>query len=420
MPKSPIPTVKILDGVAVLFQRNRSSAWQVRYKANGKWLRTTTKQMDVAEARKVAEDIVLEARYRQKLGVPVQSKKFSAVARTAISRMQATKEQGAWKVVYDHYIAALENYLIPFLGNHNVTSVDAALLKDFAAWRRAQMKRDPKSSTINTHNAALGRVFDLALELGYMNQSQLPVLSNKARDSERRPDFTIEEYRQLFRFMREWVKRGKTGKSRDMRLLLRDYVLILANTGMRHGTESYGLKWKHISEFEAGGWRYLSMWVNGKTGGRELVARHNCVSYLKRIHARATDLKHLSWEQLLAAGRDELVFRLPDGTATTSLHQTFEALLEEAGLLRDRRTEQNRTLYSLRHTYATMSLVHARVDIHTLAKQMGTSALMIERHYSHLQPRQRAQQLAGGLGVRPSAKVAATLDPQVPVQRRAA
>jgi hypothetical protein len=67
--------------------------------------------------------------------------------------------------------------------------------------------------------------------------------------------------------MRSWVKQGKEGKSRHMRELLRDYVLILANTGMRHGTESYGLKWKHIS-FHTGknGRRYLMMNVDGKTG----------------------------------------------------------------------------------------------------------------------------------------------------------
>jgi integrase len=30
---------------------------------------------------------------------------------------------------------------------------------------------------------------------------------------------------------------------------LRDYVLILANTGMRHGTEAMNLKWRHIEWF---------------------------------------------------------------------------------------------------------------------------------------------------------------------------
>ena len=52
-----------------------------------------------------------------------------------------------------------------------------------------------------------------------------------------------------------------------------------------------------------------------------------------------------------------------------------------------------RTLYSLRHTYATFALLDG-MDIHTLAKQLGNSAAMIERHYSKLTP----MMVAGKLG----------------------
>lgn len=54
---------------------------------------------------------------------------------------------------------------------------------------------------------------------------------------------------------------------------------------------------------------------------------------------------------------------------------------------------QNRTLYSLRHTYATLELLEHKTDIHTLAKQMGSSALMIERHYSKLTATMAAERL---------------------------
>ena len=47
--------------------------------------------------------------------------------------------------------------------------------------------------------------------------------------------------------------------------ILRDYVLILANTGMRHGTEAQNLTLKHISTFEQDGRSYVAMWVKGKT-----------------------------------------------------------------------------------------------------------------------------------------------------------
>ena len=49
----------------------------------------------------------------------------------------------------------------------------------------------------------------------------------------------------------------------------------------------------------------------------------------------------------------------------------------------------------MRHTYATFSLTHDKVPIHTLAKQMGTSVVMIEKHYSHLKVIQAISQLRG-------------------------
>ena len=47
----------------------------------------------------------------------------------------------------------------------------------------------------------------------------------------------------------------------------------------------------------------------------------------------------------------------------------------------------------MRHTYATLELL-AGTDIHTLAKQMGTSVVMLERHYSKLTATMAVEQLA--------------------------
>ena len=52
------------------------------------------------------------------------------------------------------------------------------------------------------------------------------------------------------------------------------------------------------------------------------------------------------------------------------------------------------TLYSLRHTYATFEMLNNKTDIHTLSKQMGNSAAMIERHYSKLTANMAADRLA--------------------------
>jgi integrase len=67
--------------------------------------------------------------------------------------------------------------------------------------------------------------------------------------------------------------------------------------------------------------------------------------------------------------------------------------MRDSGLLKN--TEgQNRTLYSLRHTYATLTMLQGTVDIHILSRQMGNSAAMIERHYSKLTATMAADKLA--------------------------
>jgi len=395
MPQLSQNSVVILEGKIVLTQRKRSSAWQARFRVGSKWLRITTKQTELEKAKATAVDKYARAKFLSEEGLPVVSKRFSQVAAVAKQKLQDALDGEEGKSVYKDYIIAINNYLDPFFGKYNITSIDYALMLEFAAWRKAKLGHEAKASTISTHNSALNRIFDVAMERGYMTKSQVPELKNKGAKSERRPDFAIDEYRKLIRFMRSWIKHGRGGKSTWMRELLRDYVLILANTGMRHGTESYGLKWKHISFFEEKGRQFLLMNVNGKTGQRELVARHNVVAYLQRIHKRTVDIKDMSFDELIEKGVDKEIFRLPDGSMTKSLAQTFEELLKEADLLIDRKTDKARTLYSLRHTYATLGLVYAGMDIHLLAAQMGTSVAMIEKHYSHLKPRMRAHELAG-------------------------
>jgi hypothetical protein len=91
---------------------------------------------------------------------------------------------------------------------------------------------------------------------------------------------------------------------------------------------------------------------------------------------------------------DEPVFRCRDGSIPKDYHGAFRIMLEKAKLLNDVNGSR-RSLYSLRHTYATFQIIYNRLDLHTLAKNMGTSIAMLERHYSHLEVLHRAEALAG-------------------------
>ena len=83
-----------MEGKAILYQRVGTPHWQVRYKANGKWLRATTKQADLTDAKAAAVELVMNAWYRAKNDLPVLTKRFKSVANTAIKRMETALEAG--------------------------------------------------------------------------------------------------------------------------------------------------------------------------------------------------------------------------------------------------------------------------------------------------------------------------------------
>ena len=381
------------DGNVVLYRRERSLRWQARLKLpNDKWKRISTKKTDVPTAKDIACDKYDEIRFKIKNKLPLETKRFGMVANLEILNMKKELNEGYGKKTYLHYIGAIERYMIPFFGNTHIDNIDYKKLKEFDDWRITKVGRQLKSSTLNNHNSAMNRIFRTALERGWINEYQIPQLKNKGLKTQRRPHFEGKEYGQLYKFMRDWSKTGRKQKTRDIRELLRDYVLVLANTGMRHGTETANLKWNDIEEYYSNNnKKYLRIWVNGKTGKRELIARHSVRTYLKRIQDRFETLKNLSVEELSEV--DEYVFRLRDGSTVKDWHGAFEILMKESGLLEDRHGDR-RTLYSLRHTYATLALVRG-VDIHVLSRQMGTSIGMLEKHYSHLIPSLSAEQLAG-------------------------
>jgi integrase len=385
----------ILDGEVRVYRRERSKRWQAAFVIDGHTIRISTGKRDLAKAKEYARDAFLEYKFRHKNDLPIVTKKFSDVAKLTIADMRKQLDAGLGRKVFADYIVCIERYLIPFFGAQFVTSIDYQKIQDFYEWRRAKMGREPKASTLNTHNSAMNRVFDEAVARGFIAHKSVPLMVNRGEKSERRPDFTREEYATLIRKMPSWINLGKAGKPTYMRHLMRDYVLIMANTGMRHGTEALNLRWKHVTLFEEKDLQYLEMSVSGKTGRRDIICRSGTINYLKRIHASSKDIRHIPFEDLLKQRIDLPVFRLPDGTVSKNIHQTFRKFVTDTGLITCPRTNQNRTLYSLRHTYATFALLNDGMDIHALAIQMGTSIGMIERHYSHLTPRLKKDMLTG-------------------------
>ena len=426
-------THTLVERQLVLFQRPRSTVWQCRYQVDGKWQRESTKERNLDKAKLVAHDLLVEANVRKKLKAAPITRTFKDIARHAILRMEKAIADGDGKSMYKEYISITENYLIKFFGKYKIDAITYQLIEEFNTWRIEKMKSVPKLSTILNHNAALNRVFDEGIYRGYMFEINRPKILAMGKKSERRPAFDLDEIRALKANFNDWISRAKAD-SVELRTLLRDYVAILLDTGMRVGTEIDELTWGQIeikyypilldAELDK---KYIDpneepsdddkKWVNaditaiikirrGKTGSRDCIGRSPTVIALREIAKRNYDLnltdviKRHPNEKIIAF-KDFVSERQKDSKREvtlkrpTSFSKLFETYLREHNLLIDPVTNKNRVLYSIRHTYATIALQIDKIEIHPLAIQMGTSVGMIEKHYSHLDAVKAVHQLRG-------------------------
>ena len=388
-------SVRLRDGELVVYRRTRTLIYQCRYKlADGTWHRRSTGKASLEHAIASACDIYDESRYRQKLGLAHRAHSFAHIAGICLDELRHQIDLKQTKSSLNDYASIIERYFVPYFGEKMIEQLTHTDIREFELWRDRRMARRPKTSTLNNFSSAWSRVIQTAISHGFISENvAIPKLTSRGLTGKTRPAFTESEIQQLLAFMEPWSRSGRLSVEREIRPLTRDYVEFLLLTGIRHGTEAMNVRWKDIEWHTHNGVRYLRIWVSGKTGSRFLIAKHRLIDVLKRLHARQHDICEQSFETTLASRNPHLVFRFSDGHQPHSLVGTFRRLMRDSGLLKDSEG-QNRTLYSLRHTYATLEMLRGEVDIHTLSKQMGNSALMIERHYSKLTATMAADRLA--------------------------
>ena len=390
-------TVIVKPELIRLVRRADSKKWQVHYKIENfkTWFRRSTDTTDVKEAARIAERIWMKATFDHEEGRPITSKKFKNVAEIVLRRLLDEISAGTAKPSAKDYVSAINLYLVPFYGLYNIDGVKPAVISEFHTWRRNKVGRELSGSAQNNHNAALNLIFDEAIERGYLTAYERPQLKNTGAESDRRAEFSQDELETLMANVPKFVSDGRTVRTRMIRELLAIYVPFMAASGMRPGTEAEYLEWRHIDVEVRDGQPILHFRLQrGKRGARNFVAHNSCWLLLERLRQLSPDLSGMTLEEVLKKRVPKLLFRLSDGSVPDNWNKPFRQWLEDTQLLNCAVTGKERSLYSLRHYYATQRLLEG-IPIHDLAEQMGTSVLMITKHYSHLTPLMKAKQFAG-------------------------
>jgi integrase len=252
----------------------------------------------------------------------------------------------------------------------------------------------PSKKTLQMDQTALNQIFNDARERGRLQQVFKMKPPQDSRPHQRRPHFEPSEHQSMTAYLRSY--RDVIGHFKDdrvnawhklQRTQLYHFVIFMLNSGLRVG-EAREMRWRDISFDVAEEKSDELICVVGvrkqtKTSqNRDVQTQPNANKTLKEWREKSpfNGMNDLVWFGQQKAGDKPKPF--------TNLNKSFQVFLSrvpvegaEHGLLYNKEGEK-RSLYSLRHTYATVRRAHG-VGWEDLALNMGCKREQLEKHYDH-------------------------------------
>jgi len=286
---------------------------RIRFKEKKGYVRKSLWTSDKEEAKREAEKLYRDLKYNIERGISISGKKFSKICEEYLTYLaeQVVIGKSKEKKLKDYTLIA-NRYLIAYFGKREIKSIIGKDIELFRDWREKywitgpgkdiefiEYERDgkiiktkarhitPSSSTVNTEETVLRKVFEFAVTKGDLSQAETPTIKTERVTSNRRPGFSIEEYRKLWRESLKRVKAAPQERIKRQRLLLHDFILIMANSGLRP-VEAKSLQWKDVRNYIAPDTKneHVILSVRGKSKKRDMVAQPKVKTYLDRLRER--------------------------------------------------------------------------------------------------------------------------------------
>lgn len=388
---------EIMNGRVHLRKRDNSRYWQCDTRIGGQRYRMTTREDGIERAKDIAEDWYLELRGKLRRGdLPPRAEPGSATParrpKEKTFREAAEQFQLEYTTLTDgqrsaEWTQALKDkirvYLNPFFGDLPLSQVTSGKVQEYRLHRvnNSRTGKPPSRSTMHQEIVCLRQVLKTGMRHGWLNA--LPDLSTPYRTAGKvahRAWFSPEEYRRLYEATRERAREPKTKRWKWTCEQMHDYVLFMANTGLRPD-EVKRLEFRDakIVEDEDLGETILEIEVRGKRGTGYCKSMPNAVRPFQRLQERS---RH-AFASRGKPGEPEHKPRPTDLVFPGEHRELFNQLLSDLGLKFDREGSR-RSAYSLRHTYICLRLMEG-ADIYQVAKNCRTSVEMIEKFYaSHI------------------------------------
>ena len=360
----------ILGGKVHVYRRDNSSRWQCATYLAGKNRRVSTKEDSLSRAKDFAEDWYLQLRGKARAGEISDEKTFRDAAAQFEREFQIITQGQRNPTYVEGHSRRLRLHLVPFFGNMPLSEITPGQIQEYRIHRHEETVKErgkpPARNTMHQEIVVLRQTLKAALRHRWLDR--LPDMSEPYRASGKishRAWFAPEEYKKLYEATRKRAHTPKNARYKWESEQLHDYVLFMANTGLRPD-EANRLQYRDVKIVDDADSNetILEIEVRGKRG----------TGYCKSTSGAVRP-----FQRLVERNKPQ-----PTDAVFPSVHrELFNTILDEENLKKDREG-QARTAYSLRHTYICLRLMEG-ADIYQIAKNCRTSVEMIEKYYaSHL------------------------------------
>lgn len=371
----------LMGGKLHVYKRENSDCWQCSTYLAGRNRRVSTKEESLSLAKDFAEDWYLELHGKHKRGEIKTEKTFAKAAEQFLREYEIiTEGQRNARYVEGHQ-TRLRLHLLPFFGKMGLSEITSGQVQEYRIYRREKaMEQHGKPAARNTMHqeiVVLRQVLKTAIRHGWLQY--LPDLSEAYRGSGKishRAWFSPEEYKQLYTATRKRTQNPIRDRYQWEYEQLHDYVLFMANTGIRPD-EAIRLEHRDVKIVDDASTKetILEISVRGKRGVGFCKSTSGAVRPYERLKARKKPA-YIDPQETPPEANDKVFPK--------THRQLLNNILAEEKLKFDREG-QRRTAYSLRHTYICLRLMEG-ADIYQIAKNCRTSVEMIEKYYaSHIQ-----------------------------------
>ncbi|WP_429278410.1 site-specific integrase [Novosphingobium gossypii] len=397
---------EILGGKVQVYRRIDGGNWHCSASVGGRQHRATTRTDSVSLAKQVAEDWYLGLRGKLHAGILKTEKTFKEASAQFLREYEIITEGQRSKRWTEGHGIRLRVHLLPFFGDLGLSEITGGKVQEYRVHRmssrgianphsksnRPVSDKPPARKTLHNEIVTLRQVLRTAVSHGWL--SHLPDISSPYRASskvEHRPWFSPAEYKQLYKATGAYAKEPFHAHFAWNAQQVHDYVLFMANTGLRPD-EASNLEHRDVEIVidDETGQKILEIEVRGKRGVGFCKSMPNAVRPYERLLNRPRPVQGESRraaQRRRWAGVDEAPAapeaQLPKPTDKVfpgNHVKLFNGVLARAELKLDR-DGKARTAYSLRHTYICLRLMEG-ADVYAVARNCRTSVEMIQKHYA--------------------------------------